>query len=225
MAERITFETNDHVTIVGDWYPVPTLAGAVVLVHMMPETRASWALFQRALSKKNLASLAIDLRGHGESTAGQDGAALDYKEFSDEMHQSSIWDVMGACDWLRSRGIETRQIALAGASIGSHVCLQQLANEPVIPGALLLSPGENYHGIVAIEEIEKLGGDQSLLIASSEEDAESFTASKKLFDLAPVRNKTFLPYKGAGHGTSIFAADVTLLDKGAKWLFEVISGV
>jgi len=223
MAERITFVTPDDVTIVGDWSPAPTLVGAVILLHMMPLTRASWAVFIRAVNKRGLAGLAIDLRGHGESIVGPGGTALDYRDFTDEDHQSAVWDVTGAVDWIRSRGIELDRISLAGASIGTNLCIRQLAEEPTMPGAVLLSPG-NYRGMQLLEDSQKLSADQALFITSSEEDVDSFSESRKLYDQAPVRNKTFLPYKGGGHGTALFTSDLKLMDKTADWLLAITTG-
>ena len=224
MAERISYVTTDDVTIVGDWSPAATMVGVVILVHMMPMARASWALFLRSLNKRGLAGLAIDLRGHGESVIGPNGRTLDYREFTDEEHQSSIWDIYGAVDWVRKRDVELSRIALCGASFGANLCLRELAEEPTIPGAALLSPGENYRGVMLLEDAQKLGSDQALFITASEEDTEAFASSRKLFDEAPVHNKTFLPYKGAGHGTTMFTSDAKLMEKTADWLRGVISG-
>lgn len=223
MAERILFVTPDDVTIVGDWSPASTLVGAVILLHMMPLTRASWAVFLRSLNKRGLAGLAIDLRGHGESIVGPNGIRLNYQEFSDNEHQSALWDVSSAVDWVRGRGIELDRITMAGASIGANLCVRQLGDEPAMPGAVLLSPG-NYRGINVLDEAQKLGSAQSLFIASSEEDIDSFSISRTLFEQAPIENKTFVPYKGGGHGTTLFTSDLQLMDKTADWLLGITSG-
>ncbi len=225
MAERITYITPDEVTIVGDWLPAPTMIGAVLLLHMMPLKRDSWALFLRALNKRGLGGLAIDLRGHGESVERPNGTKLDFRNFSDNENQSTIWDIIGGVDWLRKRGIEREQIMLAGASIGANLCLRELAEEPTIPGAVLLSPGADYRGLKALEDVEKISGSQALFIASSEEDKDSFISSRRLFELAPSTNKIFLPYKGAGHGTSMFTSVPELMEKAADWLLNIVTSV
>lgn len=224
MSERITFTTLDGIVIVGDWTPAPTVIGAVVLLHQMPETRASWAELERVLAKRSIASLAIDLRGHGESTTSLSGEIFDYREFEDADHQTSILDVMAAVDWVRRRGLDRERIALAGASIGANLAVQMLTEEPRLAGAVLLSPGENYRGIKAQEDIQNLVPGQSLLIVSSEEDTQSFIASKTLFDQAPIERKKFIPYKSAGHGTHMFQVERALTDIVADWLAESTVG-
>ena len=151
MAERITFTTDDGVIIVGDWFPAPTVLGAVVLFHMMPETRTSWGLLQRELAKRSIASLAIDLRGHGESVDTTEGAKLDYKEFTDEDHQASMFEAVGAVRWVAGRGQDLERIAVGGASIGANLALDMLGEEPKLCGAALFSPGNDYHGLNALQ--------------------------------------------------------------------------
>jgi len=223
MAERITFTTADDVIIVGDWYPTPTVLGAVLLLHMMPETRASWALLARELAKRNIASLAIDLRGHGESTQDANGVRIDFSEFEDDEHQSSQYDVVGAIDWMRSRNLELPRLAVGGASFGADLALAGLVENPRLAGGFLLSPGP-YHGLDPLAFSRNLLPDQALYIVSSEDDAESFSSSKQLYDDAPVTDKTFVPYKSGGHGTNLFATDKTLLSKVADWTAKIVRG-
>jgi len=222
MAEKINFKTDDDVRIVGDWQSAPTILGAIVLLHMMPETRLSWLPVQRACAKFNLASLAIDMRGHGDSSQMSDGTKIDHHSFSDEEHQSTYGDVVSAVDWVRGRGVDKRRVVLAGASYGANLALQFLASDPFLPGAILLSPSLNYRGIETEEHVRNLTYNQSLFIASSEEDKQSYEDSKKLFDLAPCENKMFVPYKGAGHGTSMFAYDRALPEKITAWAASLL---
>lgn len=223
MPERITINTIDDVLIVGDWMPAPRVIGAVILLHMMPETRSSWATVQVALAKKGLASLAIDLRGHGESVNTSDGDVMDYRAFEDVDHQTSMLDVSAAVDWVRKRGIEMSRIALGGASIGANLAISELTEEPLMAGAVVLSPGSNYHGTNALEDVPLLLPDQTLIIVASEDDVDSFADCKKIYAEAPVDSKTFVPYKTAGHGTNMLKSDPALADKMAEWFVEMIS--
>lgn len=226
MSEKISFTTIDDVTIVGDWMAAPTTLGAVILVHMMPSNRTAWAEFQPLLAKRGLASLAIDLRGHGESLKGPGGAALDFKNFSDSEHESSIYDVLAASEWIARRGFEKGRIAVVGASFGANLAAQLLIEDPHIAGAALLSPGQNYHGTDVVEDAGSLGNEQALWIAASEgDDQESFVASKAAFENAPCEKKFFLPLRNAGHGTKILSSQANLSVQLADWLKQIIQGV
>lgn len=211
-------------TIIGDWQPVPALQGAVILVHMMKETRQSWGFLQRALAKKNIASLAIDLRGHGESTESPEGR-LDYQKFTDEEHQLYTMDTQGALDWMKTKGISSDRIFLIGASIGANVAVEVLTEEPRLAGAVLFSAGKNYRGLEALSDIRNISPDQALLLIAAEDDGEPYVDTKQLFEIAPVDDKVFLPYKVAGHGTAILNADSSLADKIAVWVSQHLTRV
>lgn len=223
--ERVNFKTNDDITIMGDWMTSPTTLGAVILLHAMPETRKSWAKFQELLAKRGLASLAIDLRGHGESLMGAGGTKIDYKRFTDEEHQSSLFDAIAALEWVKRRGHETARIAVGGASIGANLALQLLREEPLLSGAALLSPGKNYHGLNAVDDATGILPEQALWIAASEvDDQDSFNDSKAIFQAAPASKKEFAPVKNAGHGAKMLDSRPELAESLADWLKNLIQG-
>lgn len=218
MPERVSFPTRDGVTIVGDWQPVPSLQGATILLHMMPETRQSWASMQRALAKKNIASVAIDLRGHGESTQMEDGQIMDFRQFPDTEHQNYILDATAAMDWLRGKGMTLDRIYVVGASIGANAALALLADEPKLAGAVVFSPRMDYRGIDLSVDIGNILPHQSVLCIAAEDDPEPFADTKQMFEEVASEDKVFLPYKVAGHGTAILNADSSLADKIATWV-------
>jgi pimeloyl-ACP methyl ester carboxylesterase len=224
MADRITLTTVDDMMIVGDWVPSPRMIGVAILLHMMPETRASWAMVQIALSRKGIASLAIDLRGHGDSVKTTDGFTLNYKEFTEEDHLTTIDDVRAALDWVRKRGVDMSRIVLVGASIGANIALNELTDEPHIAGAVLLSPGENYHGFEGMEDVGYVLPDHQLVIVSAEDDPESFGVSRRMYAEACCTKKSFVPYTAGGHGTNLLKSDPSLAEKIADWCVTMVSG-
>lgn len=227
MSERMTYTTVDGVKIVGDWVTAPTTLGAVILVHSMQTTRSSWAAVQAALAKRGLASVAIDLRGHGDSIVGPEGAGIDAKTFkSDAEHQSSLYDVIGAYEWLRDRGIAPSQMAVVGASIGANLAVEFLLEHPLVAAGALLSPGADYHGTNVVADAPSVLPDQSMWIAASEiDDQESFEASQKVYEEVTSDRKTFVPLKNAGHGTEMFNSHPELIETLADWLLAAIQHV
>ena len=70
-AQRVTFRTDDGVTLAATWYEPSSRAGpAVILVHMLTRTRREWDAMAQRLASDGIGALALDLRGHGESGAG-----------------------------------------------------------------------------------------------------------------------------------------------------------
>src|SRR3989344_7123505 len=203
MAEKINITTEDGVQIVGLWEDAgATESGAVLLLHMMPATKESYADFQSKLKAAGISSLAIDFRGHGGSVRTADGRNLDYKKFSDAEHQTKIKDIEAARSWLLEKGIESSRLVLVGASIGANLALQEMANRPEIPAGVILSPGLNYRGILTVPLVGALGRGQAVYLVASADDPESAEAAEKLAEVSLAKTQVKI-FKTAGHGTTM----------------------
>jgi dienelactone hydrolase len=223
MPQKVTFTTSDGVTIAANWTAAPTTLGAVILVHQYPATKESWAPFQALLAKRGLASLAVDLRGHGESTRTAAGQMIDFRKFSDAEHLSCMDDIRAAYAWIVARGLERDRVAVAGASFGANLALRFLAEEPEVPAALLLSPGLSYHGVGVEGVTEEVNPHQAVLIVvSREDDDESVRASEQIMSWLAVDAKETKKLKNAGHGTRMFEGDSALMGETADWLRDRI---
>lgn len=223
MSQHIEFTTDDGMKIVGSWVTSPTTVGAAILVHSFPTTKESWGAFQLVLAKRGIASLAIDLRGHGESIRTEDGKGLDYRAFTDEETLSSMNDLRGAYSWIRTRGIDREAIAFIGASIGANLCLRLLAELPTAPVAVLLSPGLDYHGVTVEDVVENICTQQSVWMAASEEDDhESYEAAAVIQENLEIPKKVFKKLRHAGHGTMMIEGDAVLSGEIADWVRDRI---
>jgi len=219
--ERATFTTNDGVKIVGDFYPAAatTRNGKVLLLlHMVPETRASYEMFAERAAEAGFASLAIDLRGHGESVY-QGDAVLDYTKFVDADHQKSIEDVRAAIRFLNGKGYSDGNIFVAGASIGANFALKLLSENHALKKAVLLSPGLDYRGVKAESAVRDLVQGQSVYFIASDEDVYSAESVKTLLKIVPtgvvIEEKI---YTNAGHGTIILGTEMGAIPAIVGWL-------
>lgn len=203
-VEKINLKTSDGVGIAANYFPAKNPVGWLLLVHMMPATKESWSDFARELQKSGYSSVAIDLRGHGESEGGLDG----YQRFSDAQHQAGIHDLEAAWEFLKSQGAQEKKIAVIGASIGANLALQFLTLNPTIGGGVLLSAGD-YKGIDSGQLVKKLSPDQKLLLAASKLDERSggnnAEQNRQYYDAASqVKIRHLIIFEGAGHGTDLF---------------------
>lgn len=212
MAEKVSFQTSDGVTIVGNWYGVENPKRFALLLHMMPATKESWALLAEALKAAGVASLAIDFRGHGESTQSTRGT-LDYKKFSDAEQQAKMRDVEAAVAWLKEKGAREETTALVGASIGANLAMVYGSEHHKIPVIVALSPGLDYHGVSAERAGARIAPEQKVLLAAAEGDTYSFgtinTLASRMVAVAPE----VLRYRGSAHGTDLFATDLASIQK------------
>ena len=211
---------KDGVKIAADFYNIENPAYWCVLIHMMPATKESWRDLAAELQKNNYESLAIDLRGHGESDAGPNG----YLNFSDKEHQKSILDLEAAVDYLiKERGATPDKIILIGASIGANLALQYIKEHLEFKIAVLFSPGLNYKGIETEPMVKNLKSEQKVFFISSKDDERSggnnAEMNQKLFDLTSAEVKKQIKiYETGGHGTDILKTYPELKDKIIEFL-------
>jgi acetyl esterase/lipase len=193
--------------IKGTFYgAVPNAAPGVLMLHMYGHTRADWDALARRLQALGIASLAIDLRGHGE-TGGAENWLL------------APQDVEVALNWLGAReDVDADRLGAVGASIGANLALLLGSTNPRIDVLALLSPGFDYFR-VNIEGAMLLYNPRPALLAASEEDGYSAETVRGLADQAtgPVE---LLVYNNAGHGNDMLAAEPGLSDAIVDFLVE-----
>ncbi len=196
-------------TLKGTFYgAVPNAAPGVLLLHMYGHTRADWDELARLLQGVGIASLAIDLRGHGE-TGGAENWLL------------APQDVAAALNWLGARDdVDAERLGAIGASIGANLAMVLGSSEPGVDVIGLLSPGFDYFR-VEIGGLMPLYGDRPALLAASEEDGYSADTVRTLAAEAagPVE---LLVYNNAGHGTDMFDAEPGLIDAIVDFLVQYL---
>jgi pimeloyl-ACP methyl ester carboxylesterase len=121
---------------------------AVVLVHQLASDRREWEpLLHRLRASPAVTTLAIDLRGHGESLRGPLGEGVQWTRFGTD---PAAWggvvrDVQAAVAYLTQQGVS--RVVLVGSSLGASACVGALQGAGRVDGLVLLSPGLNYHGL------------------------------------------------------------------------------
>lgn len=220
MPEKVSFQTTDGVTIVGDYYANTLASRTVLLLHMRPETRISWQPFAEELVKNGFAALAIDLRGHGDSTKTVDSRMLDYKTMSESEEANSIQDVKAAAEWLKwTHGVTEDKLDIVGASIGANLALQYQAEFGTVRSTVLLSPGLVYRGVDTQPMIEKLQSNQRVYFIAAKDDAYA------ALSVGALAQKTTAPheikmYDTGGHAMKLFEAHPELVEEIIQWMGE-----
>lgn len=215
-TERVTFKTPDFVTIVGDWNFPNGAKKAVLLLHMMPAVRQSFEPLTKELNKAGFSTLAIDLRGHGEST-DLNGKKLDYKLFKYADHQASKLDVDAALNFLKTKGFAEKDIGFVGASIGANLALDALYRYKDTQKAVLLSAGLDYRGVKTEPAIKGLNPGQQVWLVTAQDDEYSAESSIKLHEIKKEGTEITI-FKSEDHGTDLFQSEPTLVANMVKFL-------
>ncbi|MFC5747933.1 alpha/beta fold hydrolase [Actinomadura rugatobispora] len=159
-AATLRIECDDKVTLVADAHGDPA-DPPVVLLHGGGQTRHSWRATARDLAGSGWYTLAVDLRGHGESGWSPDGRyGLD----------------RFATDVVRIAEFLGRPPVLVGASLGGNSSLAALGHHPELALGLILvdvSPFLQPKGTGRIGAFMRSGSEG---FASLEEAADAVSA-------------------------------------------------
>ncbi len=223
------FQTSDGVIIAADYYARASKKG-VVLLHMLGRTKSDWRDFASSLHSHGFAVLAIDLRGHGESTRASDGRTLAWPDFNENDFRNMVFDVAAAKKFFVEQGVDS--IAFVGASIGANVALNAAAQDASVRAVALLSPGLNYRGVTTKQAMRDYVESKTrpVFIAASEDDSASAAASRELCEIARATAGgaagasacELVVFKNAGHGTNMFVVEPSLRVSLLDWLEKVV---
>jgi alpha-beta hydrolase superfamily lysophospholipase len=210
-AQRVTLRTDDGLSLAATWYePSSRPAPAVILVHMLHKSRREWENVAQRLASDGIGALALDLRGHGESSgaAAADGAQPDYA--------SMVLDIKAARRHLAQRGeVQQARVGLIGASIGANLAALEASGDASIASLALLSPSLDYRGLRIEAALRKLAARPVLLVAS-DDDPYAFRSARELHK-AGGGPRELLIVKQAGHGTAMLARDPDLVRALVDW--------
>ena len=234
IVRQLRLATADDVGISAVYYPASTEpAPAVVLLHDVGQSRDEWATFAVLLQRTGIAALAIDLRGHGESTrrlTAQGPHRVDFHDFTPRDFEDMLLDVNAAVDWLAEQtGIDKHRIGVIGSSLGANVALRYAAFNEDLAALLLLSPGMTYRGLRADEPMRKLGP-VPLRLVVSRMDPFYFESCKRLVEIRHEKDQSTPDPKeitictGNLHGTEMLKGVNGLATLLVDWLKETLRG-
>jgi pimeloyl-ACP methyl ester carboxylesterase len=227
LADRVYFTTADTFRIGATWYRPNRQAGrqpALILLHMFNGDRTDWITLTPDLVPALVANgylvLAIDMRGHGESTLRNGRlrrlSALNLVEIN-----NMPLDVEAALRWLRSRStVDPERIAVIGADIGANVAFISSGLYGDIKTTVTLSPflrsGQELLSPDAIPDFEP----RSVLFLASFGDGYAFTSAEAMAAQTrdPVRVEA---YQGSAHGIFLLV-DRSARDAVFGWLRETL---
>ncbi len=208
-TERVTIRTDDGVSLAATWYEAGTRSPAVILVHMLHKSRRDWESVASRLASEGIGALALDLRGHGESTGSlPEGDSADYSVL--------IRDVIAARRYLASRSdVQPLHVGIAGASIGANLAVLEASADTAVASVALLSPTTDYRGLRIEAAMKKYGARPALMIAS-DDDAYAVRSVKEL-QKAGGGTREALILNHAGHGTVMLSHDPDLARTLVDW--------
>ncbi|HJV90676.1 MAG TPA: alpha/beta fold hydrolase [Holophagaceae bacterium] len=191
---EVSLKTPDGCVIAGTFtLPAPARKGAkapvVIFAHQFRTDRKGWGDLPERLQARGIATLALDLRGHGESL-GPARVTEDFAASAKAVGFDKIpSDLALAAAWVRKQpGVDKRRLALAGSSVGAFSAILA-AREARAVAVLALSPaGAMAFGDGALDHLKaaQLRGRTATLLFASEQDKGAMESAHALAGLPGV---------------------------------------
>ncbi len=208
-------KTEDGWSIVGNHRSGNMSRPCVLFLHGMNEDRKAWSGLELEISDKGLATLSVDLRGHGESIY-HNGEKKTVSSFSEADFSYMIRDVHGWTDAVKNTGYPG--VIIVGASIGANLALVESDSNWFVKALALLSPGKDYHGITTTGPVDNYGNRPILLSAAYGDYA--YQPTKNIEDGLSQHQVTSYYFDGDEHGTNLLRYEE--LSKGIiNWVLNV----
>src|SRR5438034_7649034 len=103
----VRLNSSDDLGLVATYYPVESeSAPAALLLHNFGQKSQEWHAFALLLQRNGIAALALDLRGHGESTrklTDQGAQLVDFRTLTETDFKQMLLDINLANDWLAAQ--------------------------------------------------------------------------------------------------------------------------
>lgn len=197
-------------------------APAVVLVHALGADRSEVAPLVEALSEPpGLTTLAIDMRGHGESVHGPDDTNIAWQDFDQADWEAAANDVRAAVDFLvADPELDPRGIALVGSSIGSSAAIVAAAEDERIGAVVAISPGRAYRGVDAITPVDSYGDRVALLAIAAEGEPPAAETARNIARIA--RRGSLQLYPGDAHGVALAESSPRMPQRVRSFLVDAL---
>ena len=226
--EAVTLLASDGEEIHSDFYMGSTkgaaAGSALVLLHMNRSDRNAWLPLRDELYAAGIATLAIDMRGHGESVGAESSLSNRLMVGELSLYTEMTRDVEAAVAWLETLGYDATRVGLMGASVGCSVALRQGANDERLAGVACLTPGSNYLGLDSVADVARWDNRSLLMVSSGEEAAGgALPLTEALLDRDPWADvmRIELPQSSI-HGTNMFGVVPGIEDQLTSWWSNVL---
>jgi alpha-beta hydrolase superfamily lysophospholipase len=201
----VSFAAADGTPLAGTLYEAGRQAPGVVLVHMLGRSKDEWIPVATRLQEAGVTTLAVDLRGHGNSGGSASTLA------------PMAGDVKAAVEWLTVRGnVRPGAVGLVGASLGATLAALAAADAGGVRAVALISPSLDYRGLRLDATVMKKLGNRAVWLVASTEDPYALRSVKELAGSESTREQRLSAVRA--HGTSLFAADPDLTAALLDWL-------
>ncbi len=201
---------------------ITSKAPLVIFLHSICKNKTAWEELPDNINESlNVATLNLDIRGHGKSTKDKEDKRLHWQNLKAVDYKKMPDDVLEVLKFIKKEypEIDDNKVAIVGAGLGSVMGLMAASYvSDNIDAIIMFSPMLSYKGFDLRLPIVNYG-EKPVLVFASEKDKYSFESGKELMKFAQGK-KHFETYSFGGNGEDLLKFQPNSGEFAVKWLKE-----
>lgn len=203
--KELQIETQDGV-LMGATYTHTHMkqeAPLAILIHEEKGNRRDFDEYAQVLRTNGISTLAIDLRGHGESRKLKNGDEIRFEDFNQDVESDSyrqmIFDLEAALDWAYNEDVVDPQgVFIIASKMGATVgCMSAIPNTHRLKGMVMVNAQAFFRKINLKDELSRIQG-LPILVIASDGDTYGQTIPRTLNQVNPEVRPLIIPLKFVG---------------------------
>jgi len=168
----------------------------VIFLHSIGEDSTEWGTFPANIKEQlKVATLNLDLRGHGKSILNKHSRKVYWENFQDKDYKKLPYDVVDVLKYIKDQypEVDASRIAIIGTSLGANTALMAGSYGINAKTIIMLSPMLEYKGFDLRLPIVQYGNHPLLFMVSQKDkypyksclELTKFTQGKKMLKVYP----------------------------------------
>ena len=216
-AEAVTITTGDDLVLAGMWRTPPDTSNmpAVLLLHQLARDRDDFLLLRDAFIEAGIATLALDLRSHGDSEQGP----VPFGELASDPTQFPE-DMIAGLAWIQDRAeVDPTRVGVMGLSVGANLAVVANHNRVALGVKTTVVVSANLEGIYLLAETDTLDLASAIYIAADLDLPEADDAAALgLLTSEPVDARRV--GSTSAHGVDLLTASPQVLEGVIEWFVD-----
>lgn len=202
---HVILPASDGMRLSADYHPPPlaqrSAAPVAILLHDLDGSHADWEPLLAPLHEAGFAVLALDLRGHGDSTSTD---SLNRRRNRDPaLFREMQHDLRAAYDFIAEQpNLDRARFVLVGAGLGAAVALHYAATDRSVDALVCLSPPLGGMGLDADGDIAQITG-RDITLVGGKIDRDALGTLQHRAPAAHVRDHSAVDARGTALLTAV----------------------
>ena len=212
-VRNVEIQTKDEMILTGT-LTIPESAAVnnkvplVILLHSLGSNRLVYTTLSQNLKAQNIATLALDLRGHYQSITKLSGKKSYWQNYSNKTFAKYPDDIAYAMDYIRDNyvAIDINRVGILGADISANAAAITATNRKKQVKALaLISPSLTFRGLAPGTSVLNYGTNPICIIVSKK-DTSHYRDARVLAKYASGK-VDFIEVQNGGTGDSLLKSN------------------